>query len=116
MPQERREKRKDREIERHQLAQSHLGTTTGANVPPRNRTRELGMALGSSQANTTDWTEHPWPALPKARDLCRQLLRADPEQRGAAAGAVNKGSKDIQGLMPLLISNDGCEMVLNRII
>ena len=34
------------------------------------------------QANTTDWTEHPWPALPKARDLCRQLLRADPEERG----------------------------------
>eukprot|EP00438_Fugacium_kawagutii_P008952 Skav215548 [mRNA] locus=scaffold3091:113003:132185:- [translate_table: standard] len=49
------------------------------------RTREDIADAVTLIANTTDWTEHPWPALPKARDLCRQLLRADPEQRGCMA-------------------------------
>ncbi|CAK9034359.1 unnamed protein product [Durusdinium trenchii] len=39
-----------------------------------------------------DWTEHPWPALPKARDLCQQLLHADPAERGGTASEVMAAS------------------------
>ena len=36
------------------------------------------------QVERIDWTESPWRALPKARDLCQQLLSVDPEERGTS--------------------------------
>lgn len=39
-----------------------------------------------------DWTESPWRALPKARDLCQQLLSVDPEERGGDAVQVMMAS------------------------
>ncbi|CAJ1335606.1 unnamed protein product [Effrenium voratum] len=51
-------------------------------------TREQIAAAVSSAVSQIDWGANPWPFLPKARDLCQQLLQADSRQRGGTAATV----------------------------
>eukprot|EP00931_Biecheleriopsis_adriatica_P114772 TRINITY_DN90686_c0_g1_i1.p1 TRINITY_DN90686_c0_g1~~TRINITY_DN90686_c0_g1_i1.p1 ORF type:complete len:595 (-),score=117.99 TRINITY_DN90686_c0_g1_i1:71-1633(-) len=50
--------------------------------------RDKLRKLTIEKIESIDWDEMPWPMLPKARDLCKQLMDPNPANRGQDANDI----------------------------